>query len=177
MRKNGFTLIELLVVIMILGILLSLQIPNVNVMRERARQTAVKANMHFCQVVIETYHLEQGHYADDFYEDGYGSYFPGGVFEVKLGKFPTNPYTGKELTPEDFDEEDYDNKEDCFDTREDGPNDVWGYDPGTIRYGVWYPPGSQYPSNYALIGFNIAGESIRSYNPEHDEVIIFVLHN
>lgn len=177
MRENGFTLIELLVVITILGMLFSLQIPNFNLMRERARQTAVKANMHLCQVVIETYRLERGHYADNFYEDGYGYCFPGGVYNETVGKFPQNPYTGKELTPEDFYIEDYDRKEDCFDKREDGPNDVWGYEPGTIRYGIWTSPGARYPSNYGLIGFNIHGESVRSYSPERGEAIIFVLHN
>ncbi len=174
--RKGFTLLELLIVIFIIGLLLSMQVPNFRLIRERARQTSVKANMRYVQVAIETYFLERGYYADDFYEDGYGYIFPGGVYEQKLGKFPTNPYTGQEMTPEDFNEEDYDSKEECADTREGGPNDLFDYAPGQMRYGAYYPPGMSEPSNWGLVGFNGAGTSIRSWTPD-GEVVIFVLHN
>ncbi len=167
---------ELLIIIAIIGILLSMQVPNFQLIRERARQSAVIGNMRYCQVVIETFFLERGYYADDFYEDGYGYIFPGGVYEVRLGKFPTNPYTGKEMEPEDFNEEDYDNPEDCANTNEDGPNDVWGYDPGQMRYAVYTPPGMSEPSKWGLVGMNRVGQSIRSFTPEGD-IKIFVLHN
>ncbi len=175
-RRKGFTLVELLVVISIIGILLATQAPNFNLIRERARQTAVKANMRYVQVAIETYFLERGHYADDFYEDGYGYTFPGGEYEVKLGKFPTNPYTGREMTPDDFNEEDYDSPEDCANTQENGPNDLIGYEPGQMRYGAYYPSGMSEPSNWGLVGFNAFGSSIRSWTAD-GEVVIFVLHN
>ncbi len=175
-EREGFTILELLVVISIIGILASFQVPNFQLLRERARQTAVKANMRYCQVAIETFYLERGYYADDFYEDGYGYVFPGGVFEVKIGKLPTNPYTGKTMEPEDFNEEDYDNKEDCANTQEGGPNDIWGYEPGQMRYGVYYPPGMSEPSNWGLVGIDRYGQSIRSWTAE-DEIQIFVLHN
>jgi prepilin-type N-terminal cleavage/methylation domain-containing protein len=175
-NKNGFTLVELLVVITIIGVLISMVVPNVTVFRERARNAALMSNMHQVEVVIEVYNLEQGHYADDFYEDGYGSYFPGGKYDVTLGKLPTNPWTGKEMDPDDFNPDEYDNLEDIANNSERGPNDDYGYEPGEMRYGVYEPEGRAEPTNWGLIGFDKTGRSLRTFNPDGD-AIIFVLHN
>ncbi|MEO0092810.1 MAG: type II secretion system protein [candidate division WOR-3 bacterium] len=175
-QNAGFTLIELLLVISIIGIILGMTIPNFNVFREQARHAALKSNMHQVQVVIEVFHLEKGYYADDFYEDGYGGYFPGGKPDVLLGKFPTNPWTGKEMDPDDFNPDEYDNLEDIANTAEYGPNDDFGYEPGEMRYGVYSPPGRAEATNWGLIGFDRYGRSLRTLGPDN-EVIIFVLHN
>ena len=65
--QPGFTLVELLVVISIIGVILVMVTPNFNMMREKARNAALKSNMHQVQVVIEVFHLEKDFYADDFY--------------------------------------------------------------------------------------------------------------
>jgi prepilin-type N-terminal cleavage/methylation domain-containing protein len=175
-KAAGFTLVELLLVITIIGIILAMVMPNFNTFREQARNAALKSNMHQVQVVIEVFNLEKGYYADDFYEDGYGSYFPGGIWDVQLGKLPTNPWTGKEMDPDEFNPDEYDNLADIANTSERGPNDDFGYEPGEMRYGVYSPPGRSEPSNWGLIGFDRFGRSLRTFNPEN-EVIIFVLHN
>ncbi|MDH5185909.1 MAG: prepilin-type N-terminal cleavage/methylation domain-containing protein [candidate division WOR-3 bacterium] len=175
-NQKGFTLIELLMVISILGLVLAMSIPNYNLYRERARNAALKSNMHQVSVVIEVFHLEKGYYADDFYEDGFGALFPGGKWDQELGKLPTNPWTGKEMDPDEIDTDEYDDLADIANTSENGPNDDWGYEPGEMRYGVYSPPGRAEATNWGLIGFDRSGQSLRDFSPEH-EVIIFVLHN
>ncbi|MEO0020003.1 MAG: type II secretion system protein [candidate division WOR-3 bacterium] len=175
-KERGFTLIELLVVIMILGVLMGMSVPRFSGIREQARRSAMKMNLHNVQMFVELFHQEFGYYADDFYEDGYGCVFPGGEYDVKIGKLPTNPWTGKEMDPDEFNPEDYDDISDISNTSEGGPNDIWGYDPGNIVYSVWEPPGSAHPTHYGLVGIDHTGGSIREYNVEN-EAVIFVLHN
>lgn len=174
--ERGFTLIELLVVITILGTLMSMSIPRLAGMREVARVAAMKMNVHNVQVVVEEFHSEQGYYAYDFYEDGYGAYFPGGVPDQELGRLPTNPWTGRQMDPDEFNPDDYDTEADLSNTSEDGPNDVSGYNAGEIVYGVWEPEGSQWPTGYGLVGIERNGLSIRDRDAE-DNAVIFVLHN
>ncbi len=174
--QRGFTLIELIVVITILGVIFAMMTPNFNMMRERARNAALKSNLHQTQVVIEVFHLEKGFYADDFYEDGYGAFFPGGKWDVLVGKLPTNPWTGKEMDPDDFDTDEYDNLEDIANSLERGPNDDDGFDPGEIRYSTYTPSGRDDPTNWGLIGFDKNGRSLRTFDAQN-EVVIFVLHN
>lgn len=175
-RCRGFTLIELLVVIMILGVLMGMAVPRFSGIREQARVGAMKMNLHNVQIAIETFHQEFGYYAEDFYEDGYGCIFPGGEFDVSIGKLPINPWTSEEMDPDDFNPEDYDNLTDISNTSEGGPNDVFGYEPGEIVYGIWQPAGSLYPTHYGLVGIDHSGCSIRDFGPTN-EAIIFVLHN
>ncbi len=175
-KESGFTLVELLVVISIIGVIIAMVSPNFNMMRERARNAALKSNMHQVQVVVEVFHLEKGYYADDFYEDGFGSYFPGGQWEISLGKFPTNPWTGKEMDTDEFNPDDYDELADIANTSVYGPNDDDGYDPGEMRFGVYSPPGRVEATNWGLIGFNKSGRSIRDIGSD-EEIVIFVLHN
>lgn len=174
--NNGFTMIELMVVILILGVLMAMTIPRFTVVREQARIGAMKMNLHNVQVVIEAFHMEQGYYADDFYEDEYGAYFPGGVWNEEIGRLPTNPWTGRQMDPDEFNPEDYDKQSDISNTEADGPNDWFGYGAGEIIYGVYDPPGSPAPVNYGLCGTQSKGYSIREYNADA-EVVIFVLHN
>ncbi len=174
--SRGFTMVELLVVILILGVLMGMAVPRYAGIRQQARIGAMKMNLHNVQVAIELFHQEFGYYAEDFYEDGYGCIFPGGEYDVSVGKLPTNPWTGKEMDPDEFNPEEYDNLTDISNTSEGGPNDVAGYEPGEIVYSVWQPGGVLYPTNYGLLGIDHSGASIRDFGPD-GEAIIFVLHN
>lgn len=179
-KERGFTLIELLSVILILGILLGFSIPNYSSVRERARITAQKMNMHNVATVIETFHAEKGYYAEDFYDDEYGSYFPGGDPNADppvMGKLPTNPWTGLPLEEDEFNPDYYDAVEDVSNTTVGGPNDEYGYNAGEMRYAVYYPPGASRATLWGLVGMDGSGSSIRGYDASAEQIVIFVLHN
>jgi prepilin-type N-terminal cleavage/methylation domain-containing protein len=61
--KKGFSLIELMVVVVIIGILAAIAIPNFIRLKDRAKESEVKANAHTIQLVAEDYAtLEDGMY-------------------------------------------------------------------------------------------------------------------
>lgn len=60
MKKKGFTLIELMVVIVIIGILISIAIPNFIASQDRAKIASLKSNMHALQESAETYAVDWG---------------------------------------------------------------------------------------------------------------------
>ncbi len=178
-NSNGFTLIEMLMVIMIIGIIISLTVPNYGLILERAKITAEKANMYSCVVVIETYFSEKGEYGTDFYEDQYGAYFPGGDPDANpqvMGKLPTNPWTGAEMDPDEFNPWDYDYPQEVSSDSVGGANDDDGYNPGEMRYGVYQPVATGRITLWGLIGMDSYGRSIRAFDAEGN-VKIFVLHN
>lgn len=173
---RGFTLIELLLVILILGVLMGLTVPRITIFRDQAREAAMKMNLHNVQVVIEEFHAENGYYAEDFYEDGYGGIFPGGVPDSTIGVLPINPWTSARMDPDEFNPDDYDNEAALSDNTEGGPNDQWGYDPGEIIYSMWTPNGVDYPTGYGLVGIGRRGISMRSFD-QNEEATIFLLHS
>jgi prepilin-type N-terminal cleavage/methylation domain-containing protein len=173
-REGGFTLVELLVVILIIGVLVGMVVPNFKVAVNQARTASVQLNMRTVQTAVTAYFAENGHYADDFYEDGYGYIFDGGIRDQTLGAFPMNPFTGKTMEPDDFNVGDYDEMADVTSTTPDGPNDDWGYNAGEMRYQNFTPLGQYYPSMWGLIGFDHSGFTIRHFTSEGDAVL-FVL--
>ncbi|MBN2363058.1 type II secretion system protein [candidate division WOR-3 bacterium] len=65
--KKGFSLIELMVVVVIIGILAAIAIPNFIRLRDRAKESEVKANAHTCQLAAEEYSTTaDGNYCDGF---------------------------------------------------------------------------------------------------------------
>ncbi len=173
---TGFTLIELLIVILILGVLMAMTIPRIAIVRNQAREAAMKMNLHNVQTVIEEFHAENGYYAEDFYEDGYGGIFPGGVPDTTIGTLPLNPWTNVQMDPDEFNPYDYDNEADLSNNTQDGPNDQSDYSLGEIVYGIWTPDGADYPTGYGLVGIGRGGISIRSLNAD-EEAVIFLLHS
>ena len=62
-REGGFTLIELLVVIIIIGILLAIAIPSYLKFRDRANESAAKANVRAAIPAIEAFYADNNTYA------------------------------------------------------------------------------------------------------------------
>ena len=58
--QGGFTLIELLVVIIIIGILLAIAIPSYLRFRDRANESAAKANVRAAVPAVEAYYADNG---------------------------------------------------------------------------------------------------------------------
>jgi len=54
-KRKGFTLIELLVVIAIIALLLSILTPALNTVKERARRTVCKSNLHQWALAVHAY--------------------------------------------------------------------------------------------------------------------------
>jgi prepilin-type N-terminal cleavage/methylation domain-containing protein len=66
LRTKGFTLIELMMVVVIIGVIAAIAIPNFMQLQGRAKEAAVKSNMHTTQLAAEDYSVtNNGIYATD----------------------------------------------------------------------------------------------------------------
>jgi prepilin-type N-terminal cleavage/methylation domain-containing protein len=91
--SQGFTLIELMIVTVIIGILVTIAVPNFIHMQDRAREAAVRSNMHALQTAIEDFAVQ----TLGFYPDDATSTTPGGLTVADLcpgADYPDNPFTG-----------------------------------------------------------------------------------
>lgn len=60
--EAGFTLIELLIVIVVLGILMSMAVPALSGVKDKADTAVAKADLHNIMQSLEMYYLDTGEY-------------------------------------------------------------------------------------------------------------------
>ena len=63
--KKGYTLLELMLVVAIVGILVSLAIPNFQQSAMKAKETALKQNLFTMRAVLDQYYADRGDYPDN----------------------------------------------------------------------------------------------------------------
>jgi type IV pilus assembly protein PilA len=61
-EESGFTLIELLIVLVIIGILLAIAVPSYLGFKDRANDSAAKANVRAAVPAVEAYYADNGTY-------------------------------------------------------------------------------------------------------------------
>ncbi len=62
--KKGYTLLELMIVVSIVGILVSLAIPNFQQSALKAKETALKQNLFTMRAVLDQYYADRGDYPE-----------------------------------------------------------------------------------------------------------------
>jgi type IV pilus assembly protein PilA len=89
--QGGFTLIELLVVIIIIGILLAIAIPSYLRFRDRANESAAKANVRAAIPAVEAYYADKNTYEGMDLAKLQASY-DAGVKNIAFGTLTANSY-------------------------------------------------------------------------------------
>ena len=64
MGKKGYTLLELMIVVAIVGILVSLAIPNFQQSAMKAKEIALKQNLFTMRAVLDQYYADRGDYPE-----------------------------------------------------------------------------------------------------------------
>ncbi len=64
LAKKGYTLIELMIVVAIVGILISLAIPNFQQSALKAKETALKQNLFTMRTILDQYYADRGDYPE-----------------------------------------------------------------------------------------------------------------
>ncbi len=89
--EGGFTLIELLVVIIIIGILLAIAIPSYLKFRDRANESAAKANVRASIPGLEAYYADNNTYVGMTLA-GIQSSYDAGIKNISFGTLTATSY-------------------------------------------------------------------------------------
>ena len=89
--EGGFTLIELLVVIIIIGILLAIAIPSYLKFRDRANESAAKANVRAAIPAVEAFYADNNTYSGMTLAGLQASY-DAGVKNITFGTLSATDY-------------------------------------------------------------------------------------
>jgi len=112
-RRSGFTLIELIIVFTLIGILVSLALPQYKYATKKAREAVLKEDLYILRKLIDQYFSDKGKYPPSLQalvDEGY------------LRRLPVDPFTGSDQTWEEIREEL--SPEDIISGREAGVIDV-----------------------------------------------------
>jgi general secretion pathway protein G len=85
-RQAGFTLLELITVIAVIGILVSIALPNYRIAIMQSREAVLKEDLYRLRDLIDQYYADKGKYPaslEALVEEGY------------LRKMPIDPMTGQ----------------------------------------------------------------------------------
>ena len=85
-REAGFTLLELITVVAVIGILVSIALPNYRIAILQSREAVLKEDLYRFRDLIDQYYADKGKYPpslEALVEDGY------------LRKMPVDPMTGQ----------------------------------------------------------------------------------
>jgi len=87
--QKGYTLLELMVVVAIVGILVTLAIPNFQQSAMKAKEAALKQNLFTMRTVLDQYYADRGDYPDSLESLVEGKY---------LRSIPVDPFTKSSTT-------------------------------------------------------------------------------
>ena len=132
----------------------------------------LRINLYDVALLIHNFQAESGRVFTDFSADGFGGLFAGGIRGQQLGALPTNPFTGKQMTPSDFIVFRYAREEDAYDQSVGGPNDVITGQPGNLGFGYYAPSDTANPTRWTIVGIDADGRTYRTKDPDGKEVIV-----
>ena len=90
-NEGGFTLIELLVVIIIIGILLAIAIPSYLKFRDRANESAAKANVRAAIPAVEAFYADNNTY-ENMNLAALQSNYDAGIKNISFGTLSGSSY-------------------------------------------------------------------------------------